>query len=86
MHVLNGSCHCGNVTIELSLTGAPEHYAPRACDCDLCTKHGASYLSDPNGLLIISVAEQDHLQTYRQGSKIADMLICRTCGDGRATW
>ena len=80
MHKLKGSCHCGNVRVELALTRAPNEYHPRACDCDFCRKHGASYVSDPGGSLVVRVNDEQSLQRYRQGSNTADMLICGNCG------
>jgi len=80
MHSLNGSCHCGNLSVALQLTQAPAEYAPRRCDCDFCRKHGASYLADPAGTLRIEVKNPSTLSKYRQGSSTADCLVCGTCG------
>jgi hypothetical protein len=43
-------------------------------------KHGAKYVSDPQGKLIIAVRERSELNRYRQGSESAEFLICRKCG------
>lgn len=80
MYKVKGGCHCGNIRLEAQLTRAPETYSPRACDCDFCRKHGASYLSDPDGALQIHVRDMDLLGKYRQGSGIADCLFCKCCG------
>lgn len=80
MHELKGSCHCGNVCVELALTRLPNEYNPRACDCDFCRKHGASYVSDPNGSLVVHVRDEKFLHRYRQGSNTADMVLCGNCG------
>lgn len=80
MHNLSGSCHCGNVQIEIGLPLAPKAYNPRACDCDFCTKHGAAYVSDPNGSLVIRIKSEQFLRKYRQGSGIAECLLCSNCG------
>lgn len=77
---LSGSCHCGNIQLELELTRAPETYNPRACDCDFCTKHSAAYLSDPKGSLIIRIKDENKVGKYRQGNAIAEFLICSNCG------
>lgn len=59
----------------------PSHeYSPRACDCDFCVKHGASYLSDPKGSLVIDVNDGRLLRRYRLGSGTAEMLLCGNCG------
>lgn len=79
-HKYIGGCHCGNITLEMELTGDPGSYYPRACDCEFCRKHGASYLSDPRGKLDIRIRKEADVSTYRQGSGIADFLICKICG------
>lgn len=80
MHKISGRCHCGNITVQVTLTGNPETYRPRACDCEFCRKHGAAYLSDPNGSLLIHVVEAQLTSHYRQGSAAAEMLLCGRCG------
>lgn len=51
---------------------------PRACDCSFCTRHGASYVSDPTGQLELEWKEPP--VRYRQGDERADFLICGRCG------
>lgn len=80
MHRLNGGCHCGNIQFEIALTGAAATRKPRACDCDFCRKHDASYVSDPQGMLRIDVKDERDFGKYKQGNGIADFLICRNCG------
>jgi len=80
MHHVTGSCHCGNVELTIGLSRAPAQFAPRVCDCDFCRKHGASYVSDPEGTLVVEVRDPDALVRYRQGSGQAQMLVCGVCG------
>jgi hypothetical protein len=80
MHKLGGSCHCGNIHIDLELTHAPGDYRPRACDCDFCRQHNAAYVSDPNGSLTIRIRDQQLGGKYRQGSAQAEFLFCKQCG------
>jgi len=75
-----GACHCGAITLHVQLAGHPAAYIPRACDCDFCSKHGASYLSDPQGSVRITVSEYGQLNRYRQGSQTAEFLLCAHCG------
>jgi len=77
---LNGGCHCGNIRVEMGLPRAPATYNPRACDCDFCRKHGAAYVSDPQGSMRMQVKDAHQLNKYHQGSGLADCLICRNCG------
>jgi len=80
VHTVRGGCHCGNIAVELALSAAPETYQPRACDCDFCRKHGAAYVSDPQGALAIHIRSEDQSGRYRQGSATAELLVCRNCG------
>jgi hypothetical protein len=80
MHKVNGACHCGNIQLDMELTREPHSYNPRACDCDFCRKHGAAYVSDAQGSLRIRIKDEREIAWYRQGSGIADCLVCRNCG------
>lgn len=77
---LTGSCHCRNISVSVELTRAVSSYSPRACDCELCRRHGAAWVSDPQGSLLIHVRDQVDTGRYRQGAGIAEMLLCRNCG------
>lgn len=80
MYRVSGGCHCGNVQLDVELTHEPATYHPRACDCDFCRKHGAAYLSDPQGALAIRVRDAPNTGNYRQGASLAECLFCRNCG------
>jgi hypothetical protein len=75
-----GGCHCGNISVRVALTRAPSGYSPRACDCEFCRRHGAAWVSDPLGSLLIHVRDQSDAGRYAQGAGIAEMLLCRNCG------
>jgi hypothetical protein len=77
---MNGGCHCGNILMEINLLRPPETYIPRACDCDFCTKHGAAYVSDAKGSLVVRIKDEGETRMYRQGSGQAEFLLCRNCG------
>lgn len=80
MRKVIGGCHCGNISYVAGISNEPSMYKPRACDCDFCTSHGAAYISDENGSLKITVKNQSELGRYKQGSRIAEFLICKNCG------
>ena len=80
MHAVHGGCYCGNIVLELQLTREPAQYAPRACDCGFCRKHGAAYISDSKGSLRIRIQDPDLSGVYRQGNELAEMLLCTRCG------
>jgi hypothetical protein len=77
---LAGRCHCGNIRVTVDLTRAPDTYAPRACDCEFCRRHGAAWVSDPQGSLSIQIRNEGDTGRYAQGAGIAEMLLCRNCG------
>jgi hypothetical protein len=78
--VIRGSCHCGSIRFAFVSTIAAERLCPRACDCSFCQRHGASYISDPNGSLRLEVEKADALGTYRLGHGLAQFVFCRHCG------
>jgi hypothetical protein len=80
MPQLNGSCYCGNIRLDVSLSRELSEYSPRACDCDFCQKHGSAYVSDRHGSLRIRIANEADVSHFRQGSNTAEMLLCRSCG------
>lgn len=77
---LHGGCHCGTLRVAVELPRPAASYAPRACDCDYCRKHGAAYVSDPAGRLHIEVRDPAALGRYRQGNGLAEFLFCKNCG------
>jgi hypothetical protein len=80
MPQLSGGCHCGNIAVTVELARDAGAYHPRACDCDFCRKHGAAWVSDPQGSLLIQLRAERDASRYAQGAGIAEMLLCRTCG------
>jgi hypothetical protein len=77
---LAGGCHCGNIALSVKLTRDPGTYSPRACDCEFCRKHGAGWVSDPQGSLSIRIRDERDAGRYCQGDRLAEMLLCRRCG------
>jgi hypothetical protein len=75
-----GGCHCGNIAVSVELTRDPSSYIPRACACEFCRRHGAAWVSDPQGALRLRVRDQRDTGRYAQGDEIAEMLLCRNCG------
>ena len=80
LRTLAGGCHCGNIGVSAAVTYAPETFRPRACDCEFCRKHGAAWMADPRGSLLIRIADESAAGRYAQGDAIAEMLLCRRCG------
>ncbi len=80
MQVIKGGCDCGNISYVAKITSTPSMLGPRLCDCRFCTSHGAAYISDGEGELEVVIRKEHDTSRYRQGSRIADFLLCKTCG------
>jgi hypothetical protein len=83
-----GRCHCGAIRFAFE-TARP--FAPRACQCGFCRKHGARTVADAEGAAELTLGPETI--RYRFGSRTTDFLICGRCGvyagataelDGRA--
>lgn len=77
---LHGACHCGRLRLSFDTAVEVSRFNPRACDCSFCTKHGAAYISDPQGALRLDVSEAAALHHYTQGSGNAKFMLCSHCG------
>lgn len=75
-----GSCHCGRLQLAFSTCLSAAGFSPRVCDCSFCRKHGAAYVSDPEGALSLHENEAGSRREYRQGSETAQFQVCGHCG------
>jgi hypothetical protein len=75
----DGGCHCGALRWTFESRHPLAQFAPRACDCDFCTRHRAAWVSDADGLLKVSDAG-GQTRRYRQGPGQAEFLFCGCCG------
>jgi hypothetical protein len=78
--MLDGGCHCGALTIRLESTRPPADLPVRVCGCTFCRKHRPRYTSDPAGKVRIEIASEEAVSRHRFGLRLADFLVCRTCG------
>jgi hypothetical protein len=78
--VWRGGCHCGALGFEYRTEKAPGEWPVRACQCSFCTRHGASYTSDPAGSLRFTHDDASALACYRFGHETADFVFCARCG------
>ncbi len=78
--MLDGGCHCGALTIQLDTAREPSELPVRTCGCAFCVKHRPRYTSDPAGHVVIRIASEAAVSRYRFGLRLADFLICKTCG------
>lgn len=77
---IEGSCHCGNVSFELSWEPDPAEIPARACGCSFCVKHGGVWTSNPAGSLRVKVEDPALVDRYAFGTRTAWFHICRRCG------
>lgn len=77
---LPGSCHCRNITFELSLAVVDDEISVRNCGCSFCVKHGGTWTSHPDAELTATVTDWSNVSKYQFGTKTADFYVCKTCG------
>lgn len=80
MKELKGGCHCGEIKLSFATECSPIDIKPRVCDCSFCVKHAAAYVSDSGGRLVVRAISGEFLGRYRQGTEMAEFLVCRFCG------
>ncbi len=74
---MRGTCHCGAVELEITLSDGLN--TARRCDCSFCSRRGAIAVSAPlDGIKIIKGA--DNLTLYTWGTHTAQHFFCKTCG------
>ena len=79
-HEYRGSCHCGAISVVLSLPRPASEMRVRACQCGFCRPRGTRTVADSAGSVVISAASPEQLRRYRFGLKTADYLLCAICG------
>ena len=78
--LLNGKCHCGNITFELEWEGDPAEIPARACECSFCVKHGGVWTSNPKSRLLVAIRDASLVSKYAFGSRTATFHVCSRCG------
>jgi len=78
--LINGSCHCRNISFTLTWEPDPLEIPARACGCSFCLKHGGVWTSNPNGSLSVMVGEPALVSKYAFGTRTAEFHICSRCG------
>jgi hypothetical protein len=74
--LIDGRCHCGNVTFTLRWEPVPSEIPARACTCSFCTKHGAVWTSCPTGSLAVAIRTPASVARYRFGTGTAESHVC----------
>ena len=78
--LIEGGCHCGNVTFRLDWGSDPVEIPARACTCTFCQKHGGVWTSSPTGSVTVAIREKSSYSKYTFGTKTADFHVCSRCG------
>ena len=78
--LINGRCHCGNITLELDWEGNPPEIPARACGCSFCVKHGGVWTSNPKARLAVVIRNPALVSSYAFGTRTATFHICSLCG------
>ena len=74
---MRGTCHCGAVELDITLTDGFK--TARRCDCSFCRRRGAIVVSAPlSGVKILK--GQDNLTLYQFNTRTAKHWFCKTCG------
>ena len=77
---IQGSCHCGNLSLTLTMSGDPAGLTPRACTCSFCLARRARWISVPDGEVELAAADAANVSRYRFATATADFIICTRCG------
>jgi hypothetical protein len=78
--LIQGQCHCGNISFSLAWEPDPTEIPARACDCSFCTRHGGVWTSNPDGTLKIAIKDDSLVSRYAFGTQTAEFLVCARCG------
>ena len=78
--LIEGACHCRNITFTLSWEPSPQRIPARACGCSFCRKHGGVWTSNPNGSLTVSVNDSAQVSRYAFGTATAEFHVYTACG------
>ncbi len=78
--LIQGKCHCGNISFSLLWEPSPTEIPARACGCSFCTKHGGVWTANPQGVLKVVVQEPSLVSKYSFETRTAEFHICARCG------
>ena len=78
--MIQGRCHCGNISFSLAWDPEPAEIPARACGCTFCQKHGGVWTSNPRGALSVTVKDPSLRSIYNFGTQTADFHVCARCG------
>lgn len=78
--VLQGSCHCANLSFTLDWKPEPAEIPARACGCSFCVKHGGVWTGTQTAALRIAIADPALVSRYSFETRTAEFHVCARCG------
>jgi hypothetical protein len=78
--LIQGKCHCGNISFSLKWEPDPAEIQARACSCSFCIKCGGLWTSSPKGVLEVAVGDSRLVSKYSHGTRTAEFHVCSRCG------
>jgi hypothetical protein len=78
--LIQGACHCENITFTLTWAPDPAEIPARACTCSFCTRHGNVWTAHPAGSLRVTHGDPALVSRYAFGTRTADFHVCTRCG------
>src|SRR5689334_1970391 len=72
--MIEASCHCGAVTIEIEVDAAPTELT--SCNCSICRRLGGLWCYYPPAQVRVRGATA----TYQWGDRMLDLHRCVACG------
>lgn len=78
--LLNGSCHCANISFRLDWQSEPTEIPARACTCSFCLKHRGVWTSCRTGTIEVEIRDKTQVSGYTFGTKTAVFHVCSRCG------
>src|SRR5690348_3399026 len=78
--LIDGKCHCGNISFALEWQGETLDISARACGCTFCIKHGGVWTSMPGATLKAKLRDRQASSKYVFGTKTALFHVCSRCG------
>lgn len=78
--LIEGACHCRNISFTLDWQPDPQTIPARACGCSFCSKHGGVWTSYPDGRLSVFVRDGAQVCRYQFGTATAQFHVCTGCG------
>ena len=77
--IIDGQCHCGNISYAFKSNRAIADIPLRKCNCTFCSKHNCVYSADANGEFEYKEAARK-TNRYQFGHSTAVFHVCKTCG------